>query len=64
LKRSKISGPSFLHLSKEDLLGINLELQIISYEEYLRMGLVEEPKYKKISDLCKSRDVIFEPIKI
>lgn len=26
LKRSKISGPNFLHLSKEDLLGINLEL--------------------------------------
>ncbi|PKY30771.1 hypothetical protein RhiirB3_448017 [Rhizophagus irregularis] len=26
LKRSKISGPNFLHLNKEDLLRINLEL--------------------------------------
>ena len=26
LKRSKISGPNFLHLTKEDLLGIKLEL--------------------------------------
>jgi len=26
LKRSKISGPNFLHLTREDLLRINLEL--------------------------------------